>query len=356
MSWMSPLTVPMTTLPTGFGAGLGEERAEDRHAGLHRVGGEEDLRHEQDAVAEVDADDLHPGDQRVIEDPGGRPATAQQDVGPLDDLGRHAVVEVVVHLLGELVVGQRREIDLRVLVLRHRVSWVSGVPHRGTVPYDGTSWSENLAEKGPDVQSPVHRASLRRPRRARRWADRGDRGRRSGGSAQVDRRPPPRVADPRRGRRAGPRRHALSPRAAAGDARGPHPAEPVAGGARAPLAGGTRRRRRRGGRVVRARRQPRPLRRTGEQPEPGVGPRLDGVADPAARGVVRPGAAGVRRPDLRPALPRTPDGTVHRPDARHCRRAAGADARDPARRLHVGARGIRRGDLVGRGTGRRRLR
>ena len=122
-----------------LGAGLGEERPQDRHAGLHRVGGEEDLGHEQDAVAEVDADDLHAGDERVVEDPRGRPAAPEQDVRALDDLGGHAVVEVVVHLLGELVVGERREVDLRVLVLRHRCSpGVSGVPHRGTVPYDGT--------------------------------------------------------------------------------------------------------------------------------------------------------------------------------------------------------------------------
>ena len=89
-----------------------------------------------------------PGDERVVEDPGGRPAAAEQDVRALDDLGGHAVVEVVVHLLGELVVGERREVDLRVLVLRHRVlSWRSGVPHRGTVPYDGTPWTENLSEQ-----------------------------------------------------------------------------------------------------------------------------------------------------------------------------------------------------------------
>ena len=37
--------------------GLGEQRAQDRHAALHRVGGEQHLGHEQDAVAKVDADD-----------------------------------------------------------------------------------------------------------------------------------------------------------------------------------------------------------------------------------------------------------------------------------------------------------
>ncbi len=116
MSWMSPLTVPMTTLPTTSAPGLGEERSQDGHAGLHRVGGEEDLRHEQDAVAEVDADDPHALDQRLVEDPVGAPAAAQQDVRALDDLRRHAVVEIVVHLLGELGVGQTREVDVLVVV------------------------------------------------------------------------------------------------------------------------------------------------------------------------------------------------------------------------------------------------
>ena len=37
--------------------GLDQQRAQDRHAGLHRVGGQQHLRHEQDAVAEIDADD-----------------------------------------------------------------------------------------------------------------------------------------------------------------------------------------------------------------------------------------------------------------------------------------------------------
>ena len=48
-------------------AGLGEQRPQDRHPGLHRVRSEENLGHEQDAVAEVDADDAHPLDERVVE-------------------------------------------------------------------------------------------------------------------------------------------------------------------------------------------------------------------------------------------------------------------------------------------------
>ena len=84
--------------------------------------------------------------------------------------------------------------------------------------------AENLSDKGPDVQSPVHRASLRRPRRARRRPDRRDRGGRAGRPAEVDRRPAARVAGARRRRRAGPGRHALPARAAAGDAGGADPA------------------------------------------------------------------------------------------------------------------------------------
>ena len=57
-----------------LGPGLGEQRAQDLHAGLHRVGGEQDLRHEEDAVAEVDADDPHALDEGVVEDLRRRPS------------------------------------------------------------------------------------------------------------------------------------------------------------------------------------------------------------------------------------------------------------------------------------------
>ena len=80
MSWMSPLTVPITILPTGRRAGLGEQRPQDRHAALHGVGGQQHLGHEQDAVAEVDADDRHAADQRLGQHVVGRPAALEQDV------------------------------------------------------------------------------------------------------------------------------------------------------------------------------------------------------------------------------------------------------------------------------------
>ena len=141
-------------------AGLGEQRAEDRHAGLHRVRGEQDLGHEQDAVAEVDADDLHARRQARRRGPWWpRQPRPSRMLVPSTISSRHAVVEVVVHLLGELVVGERREIDL----LRSRRSsgrsgrsvWSGSggavtlwVPHRGTVPYDGTPREANLADEG----------------------------------------------------------------------------------------------------------------------------------------------------------------------------------------------------------------
>ena len=95
-----------------FGAGLGEQRAQDLHPGLHRVGGEQHLGHEQDAVTEVDADDPHALDERVVQRPVRAPAAVEQDHRALDDLVGEPVVQVVVHLLDELVVVERGEIDL----------------------------------------------------------------------------------------------------------------------------------------------------------------------------------------------------------------------------------------------------
>ncbi len=127
MSWMSPLTVPITTLPIRSAPGLGEQRAQDRHAGLHRVGGEQHLGDEQDAVAEVDADDAHALDERVVQHLVGRPAALEQDVRALDDLVGEAVVEVVVHLRDELVVGSAAEVDL---VVGHAAPFVWSWPSR----------------------------------------------------------------------------------------------------------------------------------------------------------------------------------------------------------------------------------
>jgi hypothetical protein len=50
-----------------LGAGFGQQRAQDLHARLHRIRSEQHLGNEQDAVAEIDADDAHPLDQGVVE-------------------------------------------------------------------------------------------------------------------------------------------------------------------------------------------------------------------------------------------------------------------------------------------------
>jgi hypothetical protein len=96
------------------GARLREERPEHLHPRLHGIGGEEHLGNEEDAVAEVDADDPHPLDEGVAQRLLGRPAALEQDLRAAGDLVGEAVVEVVVHLLHELVVAQRLEDDLLV--------------------------------------------------------------------------------------------------------------------------------------------------------------------------------------------------------------------------------------------------
>ena len=60
-----------------LGAGLGQQRAKDLHPGLHRVRGQQHLGDEQDAVAEVDADDPHPLDEGLVQHPVGAPTRAR---------------------------------------------------------------------------------------------------------------------------------------------------------------------------------------------------------------------------------------------------------------------------------------
>ena len=85
--------------------------AQDEHACLHGIGRQEDLRHEEDAVAEIDADDAHALDQRLGQGVIGGPAAVQQDMDRLLDLFLEAVVEIVVHLLHEIVVRQAVQIE-----------------------------------------------------------------------------------------------------------------------------------------------------------------------------------------------------------------------------------------------------
>ncbi|MCY1241796.1 hypothetical protein D9M72_547170 [compost metagenome] len=92
-------------------AGFGKQRTQDGHAGLHGVCRQKHFRHEQDAVAEVDADDAHAFDQRLGQDIVGRPAALEQDVGSVLDLLLEAVIKVVMHLLHKFLVGKVLEND-----------------------------------------------------------------------------------------------------------------------------------------------------------------------------------------------------------------------------------------------------
>ena len=102
-------------------------------------------------------------------------------------------------------------------------------------------------------------------------------------------------------------------------------------------------------------RRPRPLHRPGGHRAPGAGARLDRRAGAAARRVVGAGPAGVPDAGGDRALPRAADGALHRADAGRRRCRPRAPARDPAAGLHLGDRGVRRRDLVGRGSDRRRI-
>ena len=167
-----------------LGTGLGEEGAKNRHAGLHRVGREQYLRHEEDAVAEVDADDAHTLDEGLVEDLLGAPTPAEQDVGALGDLLGKSVVEVVVHLSGEVLVVERAQVDLIGVVTGISVAGCGfvchsralqdirtglAVPYRGTVPYHETvfdgSRAQGQALTCPDARRHSSGSPLRRPAR-----------------------------------------------------------------------------------------------------------------------------------------------------------------------------------------------
>ena len=100
-------------------AGFGQQGAQHFHAAFHGVGRQQDLRHEQNAVAEINAHDAHAFDQSVVEHAVGGPAAAEQDVGGLDHLFTQTVVEVIVHLFGQLFIVERVEVQVVVEVFCH---------------------------------------------------------------------------------------------------------------------------------------------------------------------------------------------------------------------------------------------
>ena len=103
-----------------FGAGLRQQRAQNFHPAFHRVGRHQHFRDEQNAVAKINADDAHAFHQRFVQNFGGGPAALQQNVGAFNDLFAQAVVEIIVHLFDQFVVGQRAQVQIFVGVIRAR--------------------------------------------------------------------------------------------------------------------------------------------------------------------------------------------------------------------------------------------
>mmetsp|Transcript_5755 Transcript_5755/g.10013 ORF Transcript_5755/g.10013 Transcript_5755/m.10013 type:complete len:234 (+) Transcript_5755:258-959(+) len=99
-------------------AGFDQQRLEDRHAALHRVGGHQDLGHEKDTVAEVITNDGHAPHQCLGQDTVGLPLALEQDIHTFLNLFLEAVVEVVEHLRDEVLVVQFRQ-DNVVFLIRH---------------------------------------------------------------------------------------------------------------------------------------------------------------------------------------------------------------------------------------------
>ena len=106
-----PLDGPDHYLADGLRAGLRQEGTQYRHTCFHRVGRQQDFGNEENPVPEVDPDDPHALHESVVQHLGSTPSPFQQDAGSLVDLLGEAVVEIVVHLLDEFIVGERSEVE-----------------------------------------------------------------------------------------------------------------------------------------------------------------------------------------------------------------------------------------------------
>ncbi len=98
-------------LADGRDIGFGQDRAQNLHAAFHGVGGKQHLGNEQDAIAEIDADDAHALDEGFVQHLFGGPAAREKDPRARLDLRPQAVIEVVVHLLDQLCVVERVEVE-----------------------------------------------------------------------------------------------------------------------------------------------------------------------------------------------------------------------------------------------------
>ena len=91
---------------------------QDEHAGFHGIGGQQNFRHEQDAVAEIDADDAHAFDQSFGQNLVRRPAAAEQDVDACLNFFLEAVIKVVVNLLHQILIIEG--IEIKFAFIAHR--------------------------------------------------------------------------------------------------------------------------------------------------------------------------------------------------------------------------------------------
>ncbi len=136
-------------------AGLGEQRPQDLHPTLHRVGREQDFGHEQDAVPEIDADDAHALDQRIVQHAVRGPPAREQDVRRLHHLGFEAVVEVVVHLQDQILVVEAVQIQVVVTGVGHaRLHLLAGTSGSNAPPGGPSARRRGRGKIGFDPVSP----------------------------------------------------------------------------------------------------------------------------------------------------------------------------------------------------------
>ena len=95
-------------------AGLGEQRTKQNHARFHCVGRHQHFWNEQNTIAEIDADDAHAFDERLRQNVVRRPFTAKKNVDTVNNFLAQTIIEVIMHLLDEFVVGKRVQIKIAV--------------------------------------------------------------------------------------------------------------------------------------------------------------------------------------------------------------------------------------------------
>jgi hypothetical protein len=96
--------VPIRNVPTGLGAGLGEQRPQDVERALHGAGRDQHLRHEVVAALEPRAHLLERRDERVVEHRARIHSVLEALLDVLLDCRRVAHERVLVERLEDLLV------------------------------------------------------------------------------------------------------------------------------------------------------------------------------------------------------------------------------------------------------------